>query len=581
MTSNDQRNSCHAKPNFRPGAFPRLTPRCGAAAFAALITSGLHRPPIAQVCPSPATVTNTTCTVTPGTTITVTPANAVGLNASGAAGQITANGITENLAAATTTGALAQSGSTIIFNGSTLKTTATTTATSAGQIGFRATGSGSTINASGSSITMGPPNGTTIANNMIGATADGGAALSLTNTPIQMLGGATGVSNHGLVATGANSTASFLGGSISTRSRGSFGAWAQDGGVISLSNLAQISTTGGTTVGTLIGSHALYASGTNSVINATNVAATTSGPIANGVRADTGGAANLTNVQVTTTGNGTAANGGSHGLYALGTGSQITGNNVTANVSGTFTSAARAEGGGLISLTNSNLTSAGTSAADTDPTSAARAMSGGVLQISGSTLTATGQRGTGFSVQDAGSQATVSNSAVSAAGTRANAAFIFNGGQATVTNSTLTSTGSSAVVVQDAGSSIKLTNTTIRANTPATVIGFGLRASGGASATMTGGSVFTAGRDSPGIDAGNATITATNVAITTTGNDNAMGALADGNSLLTLNGGSVTTTGDAVRQSSFPHALGARNPGAILTSTATTVLTTGFTAWVR
>jgi len=134
------------------------------------------------------------------------------------------------------------------------------------------------------------------------------------------------------------------------------------------------------------------------------------------------------------------------------------------------------------------------------------------------------------------------------------------------------------VVVQDAGSSIDLTDTTIRANTPAATIGFGLRASGGASATMAGGSVFTAGRDSPGIHAGNATITATNVAVTTTGNDNAMGVLADGNSLLTLNGGSVTTTGDAVRQASFPHALGARNPDAILIATGTTILTTGFTA---
>ena len=57
-----------------------------------------------------------------------------------------------------------------------------------------------------------------------------------------------------------------------------------------------------------------------------------------------------------------------------------------------------------------------------------------------------------------------------------------------------------------------------------------------------------------------------------------MGVLADGNALLTLNGGSVTTTGDAVRQASFPHGLGARNPGGILTATGTTILTTGFTA---
>src|SRR5262245_51167873 len=62
----------------------------------------------AQACPSPAVVNNTTCTVAPGTTLTVTPANAIGLNASGPLGQITANGITDNLGAATTTGALAQ-----------------------------------------------------------------------------------------------------------------------------------------------------------------------------------------------------------------------------------------------------------------------------------------------------------------------------------------------------------------------------------------------------------------------------------------------------------------------------------------
>lgn len=298
-------------------------------------------------------VTGATLTFSNGTIA----GTAIGVRAS-SGGTTSVDSSTINLAAAGTRGALAKSGSTVNINGSTIRTTATTTANSAGQVGVRATGAAGTMNVTGSSITMGPPNGTTVANNMTGATADGGAALSLTNTPIQMLGGLTGVGNHGLVVTGASSTAGFVGGSIATRSRGSFGAWAQDGGVISLSDLAQISTTGAATVGTLIGSHALYASGANSIINATNVTATTSGTLANGVRADAGGAANLTNVQVTTTGNGTATTGGSHGLYALGAGSQITGNNVTANISGTFASAARAEGG-TISLTNSNLTTSG------------------------------------------------------------------------------------------------------------------------------------------------------------------------------------------------------------------------------
>lgn len=162
-------------------------------------------------CPTPVTASGTECTVPPGTTITVAPANSVGENASAGA-EITSNGVTVNLGAATTTGALAQAAASIVFNGSTLVTTATTTATSAGQIGLRALGSGSTINASGSSITMGPANGTTTANGMTGAVAEGGAALFLTNTPITMLGGAAGINNHGVVATGTGSTVSFLGG---------------------------------------------------------------------------------------------------------------------------------------------------------------------------------------------------------------------------------------------------------------------------------------------------------------------------------------------------------------------------------
>jgi outer membrane autotransporter protein len=478
----------------------------------------------AQACPSPVVVNNTECTVPPATVINVTPAGATGLNGSGAAGIINANGITLNLAAGstatTTTGGLAQAGSAINFNGSTLQTTTTTTATSANHVGLRATGAGSTINAVGSSLTLGPPNGTTAASNMLGATAEAGSMLDLANTSITMLGGVAGLNNIGLRATGAGSRASYSGGTIATRSQASFGVQAINGGQVTLG----------------------------------------------------GGAI------VTTTGTGSASIAGSHALFATGTGSQITGDTVTATASGNFTNGARVEAGGVITLTNSGLFTSGTSAADTDPTSAARIMSGGQLQFSGGTLAATGQRGAGFSVQDAGSSATISNSAVSAAGIRANAAFIFNGGRASVDNSSLTSTGSTAVVVQDSGSAIDLTNTTINANTPPAVIGFGLRVTAGASATMAGGSIATTGRDSPGIHAAGATVTATNVIITTSGTDNAIGALADLNGQVTLNGGSVTTSGDAIRVSSFPHALAARNPGAVLTSTGTTLLTTGLIA---
>src|SRR5882672_12387557 len=91
---------------------------CSTSMLAMLAGCWSVSPAAAHVCPSPAVAARTSSTVPPGTLVTVAPANAIGLNASGAAGQITAIGIAENLAAATTTGALAQSGSSITFNGS-------------------------------------------------------------------------------------------------------------------------------------------------------------------------------------------------------------------------------------------------------------------------------------------------------------------------------------------------------------------------------------------------------------------------------------------------------------------------------
>ena len=479
---------------------------------------------LAQACPSPPVVNNTQCTVPPATVINVTPAGATGLNASGATGAITANGITLNLAtgstATTTTGGLAQSGSTINFNGSTLRTTATTTATSASHVGLRATGVGSAINAIGSSLTLGPPNGTTTANNMIGATADGGGNVVLQNSNISMLGGAAGLNNNALVATGASSQIFFLDGTISTISRTSFGALAQGGGIITLNGAT-----------------------------------------------------------VTTTGAGTATIAGSHALFATGSGSEISGSNDTINVTGQQASGVRAENGGAVSLSNSAITSTSVAAADIDPSSAARVLSGGILQLTDVTINASGQRGHGFSVQDAGSQATVTGSDITASGARANGAFIFNGGQAIVSGSSIsatsTSSGGNAVLVQDAGSSINITDSSLRSTSP---VGFGLRVNAGGTATMTGGSSTTEGRDASALFVANGTLTATNVAVTTSGPDNAIGALADLNGQLTLNGGSVTTSGDAVRISSFPHALAARNPGAVLISNGTTLITTGLVA---
>jgi len=57
-----------------------------------------------------------------------------------------------------------------------------------------------------------------------------------------------------------------------------------------------------------------------------------------------------------------------------------------------------------------------------------------------------------------------------------------------------------------------------------------------------------------------------------------MGAIADLNGSITLNGGTITTSGNQVRQSSFAHALGARNPGGTLVANGTVVNTSGLSA---
>ncbi|MGY3618842.1 autotransporter outer membrane beta-barrel domain-containing protein [Bradyrhizobium sp. USDA 10063] len=451
-------------------------------------------PAAAQVvCPSPAVVTNSSCTVPPGTIITVTPANAIGLNASGAAGQITANGITENLAAAATTGALAQSGSTIFFNGSMLQSTATVAANANNQTGLRATG-GSTINAVDATIRLSPMNAAGTAflasTNMVGARADDGGKLFFNNTSIttQATTGAAVGANHGLVATGAGSEISFTGGSVSTLvSRGSFGALAQGGGTIKLDG-TQVTTTGAQIVATSTGSHGLVATGAGSKINATGV---------------------------------------------------------TVSSSGMFANAVRAENGGSVSLISSSISTSGVGS-DSFPSAAARAVAGGTLQISGagSSITTTGVRGHGVSVEGAGSQGLVSGTAITVGGDRA-IGILGNG----------------------AGSMLQITDSNVGSNG---LLGYGIRAQSASVVSVTGGSVTTAGDRAVGLSSTlGSSLTATNVAVMTTGTASQipMGAFALSAGALNLNGGSVETVAG--------FGLAARDPGATLISSGTTVLTHG------
>ncbi len=470
----------------------------------------------------PISVNGTTATEPPGTNVVVNAAAVPGLKASNPGGVITANGITVDLGPGATNpksyiGAQADgNGGMITLDGSAIRTVTVAT----GQRGMIAIGTGSAISGTGTTVSLGLGAGT--ASDNVAAVAQGGGMITLSGATITTLGGANGIGNHGLLATGAGSQITFTAGSISTAARASQGVDAENGGKIILLSGTNVTTTGaGTTAAQtppLTGSHALEASGANSEIDATGV--------------------NL-------------------------------------SVSGLLASGARAENGAKIFFTGGMITTSATSSLDLDPASGARVLSGGFIQLDGTTITATGQRGAGISVQDAGSMAVVSNANISTSATRSDAVLLFNGGQATVTDSSLLATGLSAVVVQDAGSKITLTNTSVRSTAP---LGYGVRVTNGAMAILTGGSSITEGRDAPALYAANSSITATNVTMRTSGPDNAMGALADGNGTITLNGGSITTSGDTVRVASFPHGVAARNPGGMVTANGTTITTTGLTA---
>ena len=488
---------------------------------------GMVSPAWAVDCPLPAVATNTSCTVPPGSTITVTPAGATGLSASGASGQITGNGITVNLGAATTTGAIALQGAAITFNTSTVSTTSVGAAAT-GQVGLRASGAGSAITATGATLDLTPASGNSL--NMRGASADNGGILTLNGTTVLVTGGG-GTGNYGLVASGAGSRIDFAGGSVSTNSSGAFGVLAENGGVVNLTNAAQVTSAGA---------------------------------------------------------QNTITRAGSNGLYANGTGSQINTTGIVASTSGTNASVALADAGGALTLTSSSFTNSGASNLDATPNAGVRALNGGkiVMSGSGSAITTTNLRGFGLSVEGAGSQAQVADTAIQVGGSRAFGVSIKAGGSAQINNSSVLLNGGTgpfapAVQVEGVGSSLTLTNSTVTTTTPSVAVG--VTARDGASISVSDTRITTTGVNSAALTAFSATaapasVTANNVTIVTSGDDNAMGAIADLNGVVTLNGGTITTSGNQVRQSSFAHGLGARNPGGTLIANATVVNTTGRSA---
>ncbi|NKL77641.1 hypothetical protein [Rhizobium leguminosarum] len=206
-----------------------------------LATIGGTKDAAAEACPSgPVSVNGAACTVTPGSTLIVTSAIVPSLSAVNPGASITAQGITVQLgpgaAPRNFVGAQALTGAAIELSGSTVITNQAGT----GQRGVVVDGAGSQLTGVGLTITLGI--GTTVSDNLA-VLAQNGGFVSFTNTAVSTLGGVNGIANHALTATGAGSSISFSGGTVSTASRGSFGVLAANGGVVTIGGGAQVTTT--------------------------------------------------------------------------------------------------------------------------------------------------------------------------------------------------------------------------------------------------------------------------------------------------------------------------------------------------
>ncbi|MGM4927656.1 autotransporter outer membrane beta-barrel domain-containing protein [Tardiphaga sp. 619_E2_N8_5] len=457
------------------------------------------------------TTGNTPCTVTG--TINVA-AGATGLSDTGPNVMSTAAAVLVNLNGANTTALLAAQGGTINFDNGTVSSTVA----ASNRTGLRVTDANSAINASNAAISLTLASGTgNGVSNLIGVNVDNGGAAALNSTTVNVSGLSNGTGIVGMRVAGSGSQLVFNGGSVTAAGRGAIGVLAEAGGVAIIGTGATIAASG---------------------------AATLSAPVTR-----------------------------SHALFSTGAGSQINGTGINANSAGIGGNAARAEAGGAVSLISSTLSTTG-AGSELFPSAAAFASSGGTISLGGpgSTIVTTGQAGYGLHVEDAGSQAIVSNTNVTVSGSRAVGINLLNGGAATVGNSAISANNFIAIDLLGTGSALALNNTSVN-----TISGtaYGIRARSGSEVVINGGSITTQGASAAGLFIGSSTVTANGLNIRIYGDNNAMGALADGGSRVELNGGQVTTSGNGVAVAAFPHAVASRNPGGQLIANGTPLTTLG------
>ncbi|WP_422403604.1 autotransporter outer membrane beta-barrel domain-containing protein [Pseudomonas sp. GZD-209] len=498
----------------------------------------------------------------------VTAAGGVGISS---AGDHSGEGVSLNAATST---AVKADGSVIQFSQGEVKSGAVSAAAAKGQTGLNATNGGE-IRGADITVDMSPKTAANVPVNaldMIGALANQGGILTLENVAILMGGGLSGLCNRGLVSIGG--IVDFSGGAISTLSKGSVAVLAMDNGQIVLRNGTKVTTTGNS--GTTQASHGLLAQNGGQIV-AEGIQVSTSGSAASAARAD-GGSIQLSDSTLSV--NGAATSTTTTAVIHAQNGGQVSGNGLTLSSTGNYVGGVRAEGvGSQVSLSRSTVQVDGAGIV-TNPSAAARAMAGARVVVEQSDLLAKGVYGHGVSVEGSGSSALINQSSVTTLGARSTGVNITAGGAADVRNSKVLVDGSvgpagPGVLVENAGSTLSMSNSEVITTQKSS---YGVRVLDGAVVDIRGGRIDTAGDYSAGVSAAQSSVTASDLTVHTSGNENAMGVVADLGATVTLNRGSVTTTGNGSPIASnltYAHGLVSRNAGALLVANGTSVHTTG------
>ncbi|PWU76512.1 hypothetical protein DK867_04480 [Ochrobactrum sp. POC9] len=197
-----------------------------------------------------------------------------------------------------------------------------------------------------------------------GASAHGAFAESYST--IDLTGGSItthGNTAHGLLANNdrkkdgvADATAGSIDAAnvaVTTNGLNAYGAYADNGGQITLTggSITSANTTGqGKQNGAGSKSYAIYSVGTGSLVSADGTTIQTNGQRAYGARAEDGGEVKLSNLDINTKGFM------GYGIYAIGTGSQISTENVNITTTGDVGDAAWAVEGGTLNINGGTFT---------------------------------------------------------------------------------------------------------------------------------------------------------------------------------------------------------------------------------